>query len=116
MHFVRYADAPHYSAPGHSLMSMRRLQGREAGPSDKLWIGCSVVEPGGGTTLSASDAEKFYVVLDGCLEVTVETQGGGTVTETLRAKDSCRIAPGEARLLANRGETPATVLLVMAGA
>jgi len=44
---------------------MLRLQGREAGPADQLWLGLSTVLPGGGTTLDASGIEKMYVVLEG---------------------------------------------------
>ncbi|WP_137896219.1 cupin domain-containing protein [Ramlibacter sp. 2FC] len=112
MHVVRQAQAPRYEAPGHSAMTMRRLQGREAGPSDSVWMGLSVIEPGGGTTLSASPVEKFYVVVDGELEITAE-QDGQAATTLLQPLDSCRIAPGEARRLFNRGPHAASVLLVM---
>jgi mannose-6-phosphate isomerase-like protein (cupin superfamily) len=112
MHVVKAQDAPRYEAPGHTGMAMRRLQGREAGPSDSLWIGLSVVEPGGGTTLDASTVEKFYVVLEGNLEV-MAVLDGSTQAATLSPRDSCRIAPGESRRLINRGEKSATVLLVM---
>ncbi|WP_426409980.1 cupin domain-containing protein [Bradyrhizobium ganzhouense] len=108
MHVVRFADAPEYTAPGHQDMAMVRLQGREAGPSSDLWIGVSVIAPGGGTTLSSSPQEKMYVVLDGTLHVS------NSETEiTLGKWDSCRIAGGEDRRLANRTEAPVTVLLVM---
>jgi quercetin dioxygenase-like cupin family protein len=113
MHLVRSSEAPRYDAPGHSGMAMRRLQGREAGPSDSVWLGLSVIEPGGGTTLGASPAEKFYVVLSGQLEVFAQ-QGAQETRAVLEALDSCRIAPGEARRLHNPGDQPCTVVLVMA--
>ena len=47
MHVVPITKAPFYTAPGHMQMLMQRLQGMEAGPSDTVWIGCSVLEPGG---------------------------------------------------------------------
>jgi len=112
MHLVPLAMAPAYDAPGHSGMAMRRLQGREAGPSDTVWIGLSVIEPGGGTTASASAVEKFYVVIDGAVEIVTE-HDGRACTSVLSALDSCRIAPGESRRLRNAGDRPATVLLVM---
>jgi len=105
---VRFAAAPPYEAPGHDLMSMVRLQGREAGPADTLWLGVSRIEPGGGTTLDGSDIEKMYVVLEG--EVAVST---GEEEVTLARWDSCRIAPGEKRALANRTDRPAFILLAM---
>jgi hypothetical protein len=113
MHIVRFKDAPRYDAPGHSGMSMRRLQGKDAGPTDTVWLGMSVVAPHGGTTLSASNVEKFYVVLEGELEMTSVQPDGTRSTATLGPKDSCRIAPHECRQLINRREMPATVLLVM---
>ena len=113
MHLVPFADAPPYEAPGHHDMTMRRLQGREAGPSDTVWIGMSVIEPGGGTTASASLTEKFYVVIEGVVKITA-THDGRTTSAVLRPLDSCRIAPGETRQLHNPGRQPAKVLLVMA--
>ena len=108
MNVVRLDAAPAYEAPGHNLMRMLRLQGREAGASDVLWLGLSHILPGGGTTFDASPLEKMYVVLDG--EVTISN---GTEEVTLRPWDSCRIAPDEPRALANRTNRPATILLAM---
>jgi len=112
MHVVRHDEAPSHEAPGHTAMAMRYLQGRDAGPSDSVWLGLSVIDPGGGTTLSASAVEKFYVVISGELEITGQAQDRSR-TETLRPLDSCRIEPGEARQLTNRSDRPASVLLVM---
>ena len=112
MHVVRKELAPAYEAPGHFAMSMRRLQGRDAGPTDSVWIGLSVIEPGGGTSLTASAVEKFYVVFDGEVEITAE-KDGVTERQVFERLDSCRIAPGESRQLFNRSARAATVLLVM---
>lgn len=65
MHITRLDRAPAYDAPGHQQMRMLRLQSRESGPADQLWLGLSYLLPGGGTTLDASDIEKMYVVLEG---------------------------------------------------
>jgi quercetin dioxygenase-like cupin family protein len=108
MNVVRFDDAPAYPAPGHNAMRMVRLQGREAGPSNLLWLGMSRIEPGGGTTLDASGLEKMYIVLEG--EVTVSN---GDEEVTLRRLDSCRIAPDEKRALSNPTGEVATVLLAM---
>jgi quercetin dioxygenase-like cupin family protein len=89
-------------------MRCLRLQGHEAGPAEQLWLGLSQILPGGRTDLNASPIEKMYVVVEG--EVTIETPEGESV---LRALDSCRIAPGEARALKNRTNRPAMVLLAM---
>jgi quercetin dioxygenase-like cupin family protein len=112
MHVVTWQDAPRYDAPGHHRMEMRRLQGREAGPADSLWIGLSTLEPGGGTSASAAEVEKFYVVLEGRLEVQAELDGVRRVAELLPLH-SVRIAPGETRTLRNPGPAPCKVLLVM---
>jgi mannose-6-phosphate isomerase-like protein (cupin superfamily) len=113
MHVVRFDNAPAYEAPGHMGMAMRRLQGMEAGPSDSVWIGLSVIEPGAGTTSGASDVEKFYVCIDGEVQVAAATTGAATEVAVLKPLDSCRIAPAEARQLTNTGKSPATLLLVM---
>jgi len=57
MNVVRLDAAPSYEAPGHDHMRMLRLQGREAGPSDVLWLGLSHLLPGGGTTLDVCPRE-----------------------------------------------------------
>lgn len=108
MHVVRLTDAPRYEAPGHHDMAMLRLQGREAGPSDVMWMGMSQLLPGGRIDPSASPEEKMYLVLEG--EVTFETPDG---VVTLSVWDSCRIAPNESRALRNETKRPATVLLAM---
>ena len=112
MQVNRFDEAPRYDAPGHTMMTMRRIQGREAGPSDTLWMGVSVIAPGGGTTLAASPVEKFYLVLDGELQVSAK-EGEASSTATLRSLDSCRVAPGESRQLHNKASVPCWVLLVM---
>jgi quercetin dioxygenase-like cupin family protein len=108
MHVVRFSEAPPYTAPGHHNMSMVRMQGREAGPSSDLWIGVSVIAPGGGTTLSSSPEEKMYFVLDGTLHVS-----NGKSEVSLERWASCRIAADENRRLSNKTTLPVTVLLVM---
>lgn len=108
MHVVRFNEAPSYDAPGHALMAMVRLQGREAGPTDTAWLGVSTIAPGGGTTLDASGVEKLYVVLDGTVTVS-----NGQDSVSLNRWDSCRIAPGESRQLRNDTHEPASILLVM---
>lgn len=109
MHVTRIAEAPEYQAPGHSQMTMLRLQGKEAGPADTMWLALSTIQPGGGITLSSSGAEKFYVVVEGEVEIS-----NGTETHLLRLHDSCRIAPDEARQIRNTGSQPARLLLAMA--
>jgi len=108
MHVTRLGDAPTYFPPEHHDMRCLRLQGREAGPSDTLWLGMSQILPGGHTSLDASPMEKIYFVLEG--ELTLETAEGETV---LAAYDSCRIAPNEARALKNNSNRPVLVLLSM---
>jgi quercetin dioxygenase-like cupin family protein len=108
MNVVRFDDAPPYEAPGHTDMRMVRLQGREAGPSDTLWLGISTLAPGGGTTLDASPIEKMYVVLDGAVTIS-----NGAEEAILEPHDSCRIAPNERRALRNDTQNPAVILLAM---
>lgn len=108
MNVTLIEDAREYHPPEHFDMRCLRLQGMEAGPTDTLWMGMSEIAPGGYTSLSVSGVEKLYFVIDG--EVVVHTTEQETV---LRKLDSCRIAPGEARALENRGAQPAFILLCM---
>jgi uncharacterized cupin superfamily protein len=111
MHVVTHCEAPMYQASGHTLTLMRRLQGMEAGPSDTLWVGLSEIDPGGGVASWASDVEKFYVCLEGEIEIAA-TKGDTTIATVLRPLDSCRIEPHEARQLTNRSKKVARILLV----
>ncbi|WP_028219289.1 cupin domain-containing protein [Paraburkholderia oxyphila] len=108
MNLTRFSGAPQYFPDEHFLMSCVRLQGREAGPAESLWVGVSTIEPGGYTSMDASPLEKHYMVLEG--EVCVRTNEGEV---TMGRFDSCRLAPGEARALHNRTERPAMLLLAM---
>lgn len=112
MNVTRIAAAPEYQAPGHVDMTCLRLQGREAGPAEQLWLGVSIVQPGGHTGLDASPMEKHYVVLDGELTLVSELNGVQT-SAVLFKNDSCRFAPGEKRQLVNHTDTVARVLLAM---
>jgi quercetin dioxygenase-like cupin family protein len=112
MHVTRFEQAPVYEAPNHFDMRCVRLQGREAGPAEQLWLGVSSIEPGGHTTLDRSPIEKHYVVLEGELTLVGELDGRREEA-VLRRHDSCRFAPGEKRQLVNRSDQLAVVLLAM---
>ena len=51
MNITRLNQAPEYIAPNHFDMQCLRLQGREAGPAVQLWMGLSILKPGGHTSL-----------------------------------------------------------------
>src|SRR5450755_3447 len=108
MHVMRYTDAKTYEARGHFKMTGLRLQGFDASPSKNFWVGMSSFQPGGGAESSGSAAEKVYVVLSG--EITIVVDAGET---TLRANDSCYLAPGERRSIINRSASPTTMLVIM---
>ncbi len=112
MNVTRLNEAPEYVAPNHVGMKCLRLQGREAGPAVQLWMGMSIVQPGGSTGVDTSPIEKHYFVVQG--EVTVISEIDGVKKhEILRASDSCRIAPGETREVMNHTQHEARVLLAM---
>jgi hypothetical protein len=112
MNVTRFDQAPEYVAPNHFDMLCQRLQGREAGPAEQLWLGVSTIAPGGHTGLDGSPMEKHYVVLEGELALIGEIDG--VRQEALLGRfDSCRFAPGEKRQLVNRSPQPARVLLAM---
>lgn len=112
MNVTRFAAAPPYAAPNHFDMHCLRLQGREAGPAEQLWLGVSIIAPGGHTSLDASPIEKHYVVLDGELTLVGEIEGRRERAR-LGPFDSCRFAPGEKRQLVNESEREVRVLLAM---
>ena len=60
---------------------------------------------------SASDNERVYMVLDG--EITVTTDQG---TAVLGPMDSVHIAPKEMRVVENRGNAVATMLVIVSNA
>jgi quercetin dioxygenase-like cupin family protein len=112
MHVTRIEQAPEYQAPNHFDMTCLRLQGREAGPAEQLWLGMSIIQPGGRTGLDPSPMEKHYVVLEG--ELTLTSELNGVQNEAvLRVQDSARFAPGEKRQLVNHTAQVARVLLAM---
>ncbi len=108
MNTTRFANAPTYFPANHEGMHCLRLQGHEAGPSEALWMGVSVLLPGGHTTMDASPVEKHYVVLEG--EVCISTSDESVM---LGQFDSVRLAPGEARQVSNPRNRPAMLLLAM---
>ena len=57
MNITRLNQAPEYVAPNHFDMQCLRLQGREAGPAVQLWMGMSILKPGGHTSLDGSPIE-----------------------------------------------------------
>ncbi|SDD43256.1 Cupin domain-containing protein [Cupriavidus sp. YR651] len=108
MNTTRFSLAPAYFPANHEGMHCLRLQGHEAGPSEALWMGVSVILPGGHTSMDASPVEKHYVVLEG--EVCIHTPEESV---TLGQFDSVRLAPGEARQIHNPHNRPAMLLLAM---
>jgi hypothetical protein len=112
MNLTRIDQAPEYFAPNHDQMQCLRLQGHEAGPAVQLWMGMSILEPGGQTALNPSPIEKHYVVLEGSLTVVSELDGVQT-RHILNRFDSCRFAPGESRQIINHTQDVARILLAM---
>jgi hypothetical protein len=112
MHVTRLSQAPEYEAPNHFDMQCLRLQGREAGPAVQMWMGLSILQPGGHTSLAGSPVEKQYFVVAGEVTVVSELQGVET-RAVLQLHDSCRMAPGEKRQIINHTHHEARILLVM---
>lgn len=108
MHVTRFKDAQPYEAAGHFDMVGLRLQGHEVSNTDHFWVGLSHFLPGGGAKSSASEIEKIYVALMG--HITIITDEG---EHELGPNDSCRLAAGERREIINRGNIPASMLVIM---
>lgn len=104
----RFADAKKYEAPNHRDVTGLHLQGFEDGGPENQWVGFSQFLPGGGAGPDSTPFEKVYVVIEGEMTITID----GEVT-TLGAMDSCTIAPDEERLLENRSNHVAKMIVVM---
>lgn len=111
MRITRFAQAPAYSPPLHHGVDCRRLQGHEAGPTDRFWIGLSVYAPGGRADQSPTGEETIYTVLDG--ELVIRTEAG---EQTLGKFDSAHLPKGTVRMVENVSGRPATLLVAIANA
>jgi quercetin dioxygenase-like cupin family protein len=108
MRVTRHASAPGYVAPAHHDVATIRLQGHEAGPTERFWVGLSYYLPGGGADESATSEETVYVVLDGTLVVTAEGR-----EEEIGSLDSVHLPKGTLRRVDNRSARPATLLVII---
>jgi quercetin dioxygenase-like cupin family protein len=105
---TKFKDAPAYDASGHVGSVSYRMQHRDMGGPKSFWVALSYFLPGGGAEMSASDAERVYVVLSG--SVTVISEDGQEYS--LNAMDSLYVAPGTKRSIVNRSKEPAAMLVI----
>lgn len=109
MNLTRAAEAPAYLAPAHRDVRTNRLQGHEAGPTERFWVGISRYCPGGTAEWAPAGEETVYVVLDGELVVTTE------VAETVLGRlDSMHLKQGECRSIQNRSDAEVLMLVAIA--
>jgi quercetin dioxygenase-like cupin family protein len=106
---TRAGDAPAYTAAAHRGVATVRLQGHEAGPTERFWIGVSSYRPDGIAERAPAAEETVYVVLDG--ELVVSAEGTETVLGRL---DSVHFAKGEVRSIENRSGREAVLLVAIA--
>ncbi len=109
MNLTRASEATPYVAPLHHGVKAMRLQGHEAGHTERFWSGVSVYRPGGCAELAPAREETVYVVLEGELVVTAD----GTET-VVRRLDSIHLAKGEMRSIENRSPREALLLVTVA--
>lgn len=109
MNVTRVSEAPTYVAPAHHGVCTARLQGLEAGRTEKFWVGVSLYHPGGTAERANAPEETVYVVLDG--ELVLRTDEGETVLGRL---DSVHLAKGETRSILNRSDREALLLVTIA--
>lgn len=107
MHIVRFDDAPKYEARNHRNVTARRIQGREAGGAEGVYVSISEYPPGSGGDSIAGVAEVVYVVLKGTLRITSDDQA-----VDLSAGDSVSFAAGENRSAHNDTEQHARLLVI----
>ncbi len=109
MRITRFAEAPTYNPPLHTGVQCKRLQGHEAGPTEKFWVGLSVYPPGSSADESTTGEETIYTVLDG--ELVLRSDGQ---TQTLRKLDSVHFKKGEVRAVKNESSADSTLLVSIA--
>lgn len=109
MRVTRYSAAPSYAPPLHEGVDCKRLQGHEAGPTQRFWVGHSVYHPGGRASESATMEETIYTVLEGQVVVVSEGQEA-----TLHPLDSVHFAKGVVRSVENRSDRDASILVTIA--
>lgn len=109
MQITRFNEAKPYVAPKHFDMKGFRLQGWDVSDSKNFWVGLSQFLPGGGAEMDDSPLEKVYIVLSG--EVTIVLANGEE--SILKPKDSCFLAPNEARSIVNRCNETAYMYVIM---
>jgi quercetin dioxygenase-like cupin family protein len=108
MRVTRHASAPGYVAAAHHGVATMRLQGHEAGPTQRFWVGLSYYLPDGGADESPTGEETVYVVLDGTLVVTADGR-----EEEIGPLDSVYLPKGTVRRVDNRSARPATLLVII---
>jgi quercetin dioxygenase-like cupin family protein len=109
MRITRAGTAPPYHPPLHHDVEAVRLQGHEAGPTSRFWVGQSRYLPGGRADEAPTAEETVYVVLAGELDLTAEGQ-----TTTLRAGDSVHLPKGTVRSVQNSSGQDASLLVIIA--
>ena len=109
MNVTRVSEAPVYRAALHRDVCTIRLQGHEAGDTERFWVGVSLYKPGGSAEEAPARDETVYVVLDG--ELVVTYQGSETVLGRL---DSVHFAKGEVRSIENRTDREAVLMVAIA--
>ena len=109
MNLTRASKAPAYTAPKHRDVHTVRLQGHEAGHTERFWVGVSLYQPVGIAEQAPTLEETVYVVLDGELVIS----SGGTET-VLGRLDSVHFAKGEVRSIQNRSDREALLLVTVA--
>jgi quercetin dioxygenase-like cupin family protein len=103
--------APRYHPPLHDGVDAVRLQGHEAGPTQRFWVGRSLYQPGGAAQLSPAGQETVYVVLAGELTLAVPNEG---IEQVLHPGDSVHLPQGTERSVTNASDRPAELLVVIA--
>lgn len=106
---VRAAEAPEYHPPLHTGVNARRLQGLEAGPTERFWVGLSTYPPGSSANTSPTAQETVYLVTEGSLVLTVED-----AEHQLRAGDSVHMPRGTVRSVTNTSGADAQLLVIIA--
>ena len=107
MQVTKIGHAKSYDAPKHFGMRGFRVQGGDITPF-LAQVGVSIFEPSGGAELSASKADRVYLVHSGAISVMADG-----VAHELGPLDSCFIPAGQERSIMNSGVIPAILITLI---
>ena len=110
---VRKTEAVTYHPPKHYDMRATRLHNPADVNEGGITMGISHFLPGGGCEYGSNAKESVYFILEGEMDIEIETGTPEEVKTTLHAGDSFHCGPGTRKGIQNNGPVAAQMLVVI---